>query len=63
VAGARELGNNLLHCAEAAESDAGIVHVITQVVKAPLELAYAVLIDLRKYREEQEVTRRETQQK
>lgn len=51
---ARELGLHLLEAAEAAESDAGIFHVITTKVGLPEDGAFKLLIDLRAYREEKE---------
>jgi|SRR5882724_5102844 len=52
IADARQLGMQFLEAAEAAESDAGIFHVLTAKVGAEEGIAYTVLQDIRNYRNE-----------
>ena len=58
VASARQLGIQLLECAEAAETDAAIFHIFTEKVKAEEHVAYGILQDIRDYREEQFIKRK-----
>ena len=51
---ARQLGMQLLKCAEAAEGDAGIFHILTKQAGVEEGIAYQVLQDLRKYRDARE---------
>lgn len=52
VTEAKQLGMQFLVCAEAAESDAGVVHVLMNKIGTTFDVAMGILTHIREYREE-----------
>lgn len=51
---ARQLGQQFIAAAEAAETDAGIYHTMVVKFRMPEDAAFAMIVALREYRDERE---------